>query len=117
MLDPTNPQAVRWMIDIIKNYTYNKAMSSGFMCDFGEYLPFDAVLYDGHSGAEYHNKYPELWAQIAMQATVESNKLDEALFFMRSAWTRSPASVPIFWLGNSLPITQIIIFYLTYDVL
>jgi sulfoquinovosidase len=102
MLDVTNPSAVRWMIEIIKNYTFNQAQSSGFMCDFGEYLPFDAALSNGRSGAEYHNLYPQAWASIAYQALEEANQLDESLFFMRSAWLRSPAYVPVFWLGDQL---------------
>ena len=32
------------------------------MHDFGEYLPFDAVLYDGSDPIEYHNRYPQDWA-------------------------------------------------------
>ena len=45
-LDLTNPGARQWMREIIANYTLGEAQSSGWMCDFGEYLPFDAVLYD-----------------------------------------------------------------------
>jgi alpha-glucosidase (family GH31 glycosyl hydrolase) len=45
-LDFTNPAARRWMKDIIINQTLIEASSSGWMCDFGEYLPFDAVMHD-----------------------------------------------------------------------
>jgi alpha-glucosidase (family GH31 glycosyl hydrolase) len=45
MLDLTNPAAVSWMQDIIINQSVEEAGSSGWMCDFGEYLPFDAVLH------------------------------------------------------------------------
>jgi alpha-glucosidase len=45
MLDLTNPQAVRWMKNLIINSTILEAQSSGWMCDFGEYLPFDAKLW------------------------------------------------------------------------
>ena len=43
MLDPTNDEAVSWMIDIIREQLMLDASSSGWMADFGEYLPFDAV--------------------------------------------------------------------------
>lgn len=46
MLDLTNPSAVVWMKGIIANQTIAEAHSSGWMCDFGEYLPFDAVLFN-----------------------------------------------------------------------
>ena len=45
MVDLTNPAAVSWMKNIIKAYSLDEGMSSGWMADFGEYLPFDAVLY------------------------------------------------------------------------
>ncbi len=45
MLDLTNPAAVEWMQNIIIDQSVGEAGSSGWMCDFGEYLPFDAVLY------------------------------------------------------------------------
>jgi alpha-glucosidase len=45
MLDLTNPAAVEWMKGIIINQSVEEAGSSGWMCDFGEYLPFDAVLH------------------------------------------------------------------------
>ena len=32
------------MKGIIKNQMLAEAQSSGWMCDFGEYLPFDAVM-------------------------------------------------------------------------
>jgi alpha-glucosidase len=51
MLDLTNPAAVSWMQDIIINQSVEEAGSSGWMCDFGEYLPFDAVL---HSVSDFH---------------------------------------------------------------
>jgi alpha-glucosidase (family GH31 glycosyl hydrolase) len=45
MVDLTNPSAWNWMKNIIINQSIVEAKSSGWMCDFGEYLPFDSVLY------------------------------------------------------------------------
>jgi alpha-glucosidase (family GH31 glycosyl hydrolase) len=45
MVDLTNPDAVLWMKNIIRAYSIEEGMSSGWMADFGEYLPFDAVLF------------------------------------------------------------------------
>lgn len=45
MVDLSNPAAVRWMKNVLINSTINEAQSSGWMCDFGEYLPFDAALH------------------------------------------------------------------------
>ena len=102
MLDPTNPQAVEWMKNMIVDETLVAAGSSGFMCDFGEYLPFDSVLFSGEDPASFHNKFPEFWAKIAHDAVAQAGRLDDVVFFMRSSWTKSPASTPLFWLGDQV---------------
>ena len=40
------------------------------MADFGEYLPYseDALFWDGTDGRDWHNKYPERWANLNMEA-------------------------------------------------
>jgi alpha-glucosidase len=103
MLDPTNPKARSWMKSIIIRQMILEAQSSGWMCDFGEYLPFDAMLFSGISAASYHNQYPQAWAALNAEAIVEAGKdYSDVLFFTRSAWTKSSLSVPVFWLGDQL---------------
>lgn len=108
MLDPTNPAAVRWIKQIIKEELLALPMSSGWMCDFGEYLPFDAVLFSGEDAASFHNKYPAAWAEITMSALQEAvvegriAASHEIVFFMRAGWTQSPANTSLFWLGDQL---------------
>ena len=58
LVDFTNPAAYDWMKDIIKENLVKEGRAGGWMHDFGEYLPFDAVLYDGSDPMEYHNQYP-----------------------------------------------------------
>ena len=48
-----------------------EAGASGWMHDFGEYLPFDAVLSDGSDPVEYHSRYVEDWASVAKEAIQE----------------------------------------------
>eukprot|EP00981_Chlorochromonas_danica_P010287 scaffold3079_cov187-Ochromonas_danica.AAC.14 len=99
--DLTNPAARAWMKEIIINETLLHAGSSGWMGDFGEYLPFDAKLSTGQRGNQYHNYYPEAWA--ALQAEIVSEYPDrELMFFARSAWVHSPKYTPAFWLGDQL---------------
>lgn len=75
MLDLTNPAARTWMKDIIKYEMIAKSGTSGWMADFGEYLPFDAVLYDrGVDAAAYHNRYPEEWAKLNYDAIQEAEQ-------------------------------------------
>jgi len=131
MLDTTNPTARRWMIDIMKKDMIQESGSSGWMADFGEYLPFDSVLYGGQMASEYHNRYPEEWAKINAIAIQESSiaktsslkinrKLTngiytkeggmgqdyvedrEVIHFQRSAGLKSPTYTSLFWLGDQL---------------
>ena len=102
MVDLTNPDAVVWMQEIITNYSIGEAMSSGWMCDFGEYLPFDAVLHSGEPAASFHNKYPEEWARITTEVLSRQGLENDVLFFMRSAWLQSPKFNSVFWEGDQL---------------
>lgn len=103
-LDLTNTAAREWMKAIIINNTLSIAGSSGWMADFGEYLPYDAIL-DGGSGNEFHNQYPQLWGELVAEAVDEfriGHPDREVLWFMRSAWISSSKSVPCYWLGDQL---------------
>ena len=59
------------------------------MHDFGEYLPFDAVLYDGSDPIEYHNKYPQDWAQVVTEALGQVEHGEDIVFFMRAGTGKS----------------------------
>lgn len=131
MVDFTNPMARIWMKDILKQSMIRDTYVSGWMADFGEYLPFDAILYDGTDAAKYHNIYPQEWAKLNQEAIQElkikqeeeeltnkkiqsnhnnnnnNNKLkaieaDDIIYFMRSAWLQSPNYTSVFWLGDQL---------------
>ena len=101
-LDVTNPAAVEWMKDIIKENLIGAAGSYGWMSDFGEAVPFDAVLHSGISGAEHHNEYPELWQKLNRDAVREVGMDDDIAFFSRSAYSKSPGNARVFWLGDQL---------------
>ena len=102
MVDLTNPAAVLWMKGIIRDYSLGEAHSSGWMADFGEYLPFDAVLHSGEAAASYHNRYPEDWARLNMEVLEEEGRTGDVVFFMRSAWLKSPSYNSLFWEGDQL---------------
>ncbi len=100
MIDLTNPDARRWIKEIIKTEMINIG-SSGWMADFGEALPFDAKLFSGEPASSYHNRYPEEWAAVNREALQEAGKTDH-VFFCRSGFTRSPSQATLFWLGDQL---------------
>ncbi len=100
MLDLTNPDAVAWFQDVLRQNLLGVG-ASGWMADFGEGLPYDAVLFDGRTGAEYHNQYPVDWAQLNRQVVDEATEIDP-VFFTRAGFTQSPAYSTLFWEGDQL---------------
>lgn len=99
MLDLTNPQAGQWIKAVIKDELLARGFS-GWMADFGEAMPFNVHLHSGESGANFHNSYPVVWAKLNREAIEEVGQGDDAVFFMRSAFTKSPAYSTLFWLGD-----------------
>ncbi len=70
----------------------------GWMEDFGEYTPLDAVSEDGTTGTKFHNRYGRDYHCGAYEATVDAGK--PLARFTRSGWTGSPACTPIVWGGD-----------------
>lgn len=92
MVDLTNADAASWLSGI---QSEQAALGvSGWMADFGEALPVDAVLASGEDPWELHNAWPRLWAELNAQSS------RGLLVFHRSGDARSPGVVPLFWLGD-----------------
>lgn len=100
ILDLSNPATRIWIKDIIKDEIIARGFK-GWMADFGEALPFDAVMFDADP-AVYHNEYAEDWAKLNKEAIEEVGLEDEIVFFSRSAYTKSPGESTLFWLGDQL---------------
>lgn len=101
MVDLSNPHARRWYKDILKTEYIQRGLS-GWMADFSEGLPFDAVMFNGSSGAEFHHHYIEAWAQLNQEAIDEADKSDEIVFFTRAGFTQTPKYSPMSWSGDQL---------------
>lgn len=100
ILDFTNPQAADWFADkVIGNEMLDLGLG-GWMADFGEYLPTDAVLASGLPGLEAHNLWPVLWAQVNEKALALRGKTEEVLFFMRAGFTGIQAHNRLLWAGD-----------------
>nr|MDQ3831688.1 hypothetical protein [Candidatus Tectomicrobia bacterium] len=102
MIDLSNPGARAWMKRILQQEMLTRAGASGWMADFGEALPFDAVLYGGADPATWHNHYPEQWAQVNREALEEAGRGADSIVFHRSGYTQSPGQATLFWLGDQL---------------
>ena len=98
MLDLTNPEAVRYIKDeLIKKNMLDLGVS-GWMADFGEYLPVDCVLHEGDP-KELHNRWPVLWAKINREA-IEEYGAKDAMFFSRSGYLGIQEYAPVMWNGD-----------------
>ena len=100
MVDLTNPDAWNWLKGIIKKNMIDFGLS-GWMADFGEYLPTDAVLHNGEKGELIHNTWPALWAKLNREVVEESGKLGEIMFFTRAGHTETPKYSTMMWNGDN----------------
>jgi sulfoquinovosidase len=99
LVDLTNPAARDWYADIIATEVLG-AGADGFMADFGEGLPFDAVLAAGDPAVE-HNRWPALWAGTVRQACENAGKPDCVAWF-RAGSGGMAADAPLFWNGDQM---------------
>ena len=98
MLDLTNPEAVRFIKEVLIKRNMLDLGISGWMADFGEYLPVDCVLFDGDP-KELHNLWPVLWAKLNREAIEEYGR-DDVMFFMRSGYVGVQSYAPVLWNGD-----------------
>ncbi len=100
VLDFTRAQTREWFAERILGREMLDIGISGWMADFGEYLPTDVRLADGSDPMEAHNKWPVLWAEVSAQAIASRNKTGDALFFMRAGFSGAQAHCPLLWAGD-----------------
>ncbi len=97
LYDPTHPEGVPWWQAMLRRLLVETGFD-GWMHDFGEYTPRDALFADGRTGEEVRNVYPTLYHRTAAEAC-RAAKPDFA-FFVRSGATGSNAWAPVAWPGD-----------------
>lgn len=100
IVDITNPKAAQWYKDRIIKKNMIELGISGWMADFGEYLPTDAYFSNGKSGMDLHNEWPTLWAQINREGVEEAGMLGEILYWMRAGFSGSQRYGVMTWAGD-----------------
>jgi len=101
MIDLSNPESRIWIKGVIKKNMIGIGMA-GWMADFGEYVPADAILHSGENPEVYHNRYATEWAKINCEAIGEAGKTEEVTFFMRAGYTGSSRYSAMNWNGDQL---------------
>ena len=99
LVDLTNPAARDWFAGVIADQVLAVG-ATGFMADFGEYTPTDAVLFKG-SAAKQHNRWPQLWADT-VQSGCRRGGVPDCVAFFRSSYLGTPDSVPLMWAGDQM---------------
>lgn len=99
LIDLTNPAARDWFADVIAQEVLAHGVR-GFMADFAEGLPFDAVLEDGVARLA-HNEWPGLWAETVSEACDRAGQPDCVRWF-RTGSLGMDALAPMFWNGDQL---------------
>ncbi|MBR3148687.1 MAG: alpha-glucosidase [Eubacterium sp.] len=100
MVDFTNPDAWNWLKEIIKKNMIEFGLS-GWMADFGEYLPTDCVLFSGENPELVHNTWPARWAKLNREALEETGKLGEIMFYTRAGYSDTPRYSTMMWCGDN----------------
>ncbi|MCB0897032.1 MAG: alpha-glucosidase [Nocardioides sp.] len=99
LVDLTDPAARSWYADVIADEVLADGVQ-GFMADFGEGLPFDAVLADG-TAAALHNRWPTLWARTVRLACRRADQ-PRCVTWFRSGGLGQARDAALFWNGDQL---------------
>jgi alpha-D-xyloside xylohydrolase len=98
-LDFTNTGAVTWWKNLWQRALVDLGFDGG-MLDVGEMLPASAILADGSSGLQTHNRYPLLYAQHAWEHASSLRPDGDFLLFARSGFAGAQKYQSLQWPGD-----------------
>ncbi|HEX6784416.1 MAG TPA: alpha-glucosidase [Sphingomicrobium sp.] len=100
LVDFTSDAACLWFSERVLGRELLDIGISGWMADFGEYLPVDVRLADGSDPMLAHNRWPVLWAKVNADALRSRGRTGDAVFFMRAGFSGVQEHCPLLWAGD-----------------
>lgn len=97
-VDLSNPDAREWFAQVIADEVAGVG-ASGWMADFAEGPPPEAVL-SGGAGEDWRVRWPVLWQQVNQRALELAGLTDEGFVWHRSGGTLSAGIADALWLGD-----------------
>ncbi|WP_460781829.1 alpha-glucosidase [Microbacterium shaanxiense] len=97
-VDLSNPAAREWFAEVIADEVAG-AGASGWMADFAEGPPPDAVLAGG-SGIDWRVRWPVLWQEVNQRAMEIAGLTEDGFVWHRSGGTTSAGLADALWLGD-----------------
>ncbi len=97
--DLTNPAAEAYVKAALRNMIQTYGFD-GWMQDFSEWTPLDAVLSDGRDPRAYHNTFPIDWQRMAREVFDEERPDGDYAFIARAGWTGVQSVAQIHWVGD-----------------
>lgn len=98
LLDLTNPAGLAWAKGVMGEAV--TLGSDGWMADFAEWQPTDAVLASGEDALAVHNRYPVDWIKMTAELLAPRAGRLPFLHFVRAAWIGSQPHVQVIWPGD-----------------
>ncbi len=96
--DLTNPDTQAYIKEHLRVAMTDVGLD-GWMADFAEWLPLDAVVSDGSDPVRAHNGAPEAWERLTREVMDEARPGDFVMFG-RSGWTGIHEVAQIHWIGD-----------------
>ncbi|MCZ6806658.1 MAG: hypothetical protein O7F08_06870 [Deltaproteobacteria bacterium] len=97
--DFSNPDTLDFIAESLANIVRDYGVD-GWMADFGEWIPLDAVASDGSDGVERRNTFPIDWQRATREAMDAVRPDGNWVMFARSGFTGVQSVAQIHWTGD-----------------
>ena len=97
--DFTNPATAEYIKGFLREMITTYGMD-GWMADFGEWAPIDAVLSTGRDPMLAHNTFPTEWHRLSREVFEQERPDGDWAVFTRSGWAGEQGVAQIVWIGD-----------------